>query len=168
MIDLRSDYYTKVFEKSVAGVSNFPNKVVDEFLANKSDTGISEASPPTRLDLAIATVQNGRFLEFIGDEPVLFPLDRIENGILPTKPAGESLLPPLVILHGDSDSAVPVEGSLKFVKLLREKDPEAKVHMVVQPGEHGFDATSTLDDEWLAAELRFIEAEWLSKSRSRM
>lgn len=165
MLDLRADYYTKPFEKSVVGVSNFPNKLIDDFLANKSDSSISEASPPARLDLAIASVHNGRYLEFIGDEPELFPLDRIQDGILPARPAGETLLPPLLILHGDSDSAVPVEGSLKFEKLLREKDPEATVHMVVRPGEHGFDATATVDDDWLAAELEFLKAEWLGKSK---
>lgn len=114
MLDMKSDYYNKPYEKPIVRVPNFPNSTIHSFV--KSMPGrpcITGSDPPTRLDLALAIVQNGRVLEFLGDDPELFILDRLRSGELKAH-SGKSLLPPLYILHGRQDSAVPVSGTMKF------------------------------------------------------
>lgn len=159
MLDVSSDYYNKSYEKSVVGVPNFPNSIVDSFI--RSIPPITEADPPTRLDLAFAIVQNGRFREFLGDEPELFTLDRLRNGGLRPGSSGETLLPPMYILHGRHDTAVPVGGTMDFLKLLRKVDPETRVHTVIRDGEHGFDATASVNDGWMREGLDFVAGAWL-------
>ena len=167
MVDMKSAHFTKPYQKSIVGVSNYPSEVADDFIsATSRSNAITEADPPARLDSAIAVVQNGRFLEIMGDEPELFVLERIENGPLPLNEGEKPLFPPLFLLHGENDTAVPVEGTRKLAKLLESKDPETRFHLSVQPGDHGFDFTATTQDGWLREGLDFITAPWLSeKSR---
>lgn len=160
MLDMKSDYYNKSYEKPIVHVPNFPNSTVDSFVKNMSGTSITGADPPTRLDLALAIVQNGRVLEFLGDDPELFVLDRLRAGELRPRD-GKTLLPPLYILHGRQDSAVPVSGTIEFLKLLKEVDGRARVHAVIQDGDHGFDAMTTTQEPWMREGLEFIKGEWL-------
>ncbi|KAJ3532420.1 hypothetical protein NM208_g8446 [Fusarium decemcellulare] len=163
MVDMQSDHYTKPFQKPIVGVSNYPNKAVNDFLqATSGSSAVTEADPPTRLDSAIAVVQNGRFLELLGQEPELFVLERIKSGLLPPREAGKTLLPPLFLLHGEQDTAVPAEGTRKLADLLWKVDPQAKLHVAIQPGDHGFDFTATTRDAWLREGLDFVTGPWLN------
>lgn len=169
MVDLHSDHYTKPFEKPICGVPNFPDQLVEDFITSKLDaSSITEADPPVRLDLALATVQNGRFLEFLGDEAELFPLERIKNKELSSQPVGKSILPPFYILHGENDTAVPLEGTLKLLEHMREVGHDAKMHVVIRPGDHGFDASTTIQEDWMKAGLDFIAQEWIVVNKSRI
>lgn len=164
MLDMRADHYTKEATKSIVGVPNFPHDFVDEFLESASTRQpIMQADPPSRLDMALAAVQTGRFLEFLGTEPDLFVLERMVKGDFARKAVNETLFPPLFLLHGEDDSAVPVEGTRKFIQLLTVVDPKAEVRLAIQPGDHGFDATATLDDVWLREGLEFVTASWLGE-----
>ncbi|KAF5005122.1 hypothetical protein FDECE_8442 [Fusarium decemcellulare] len=167
MVDMQSAHYTKPFQKSIVGVSNYPNEAVDDFLqATSGSSAITEADPPTRLDSAIAVVQNGRFLELLGQEPELFVFERIKSGLLPPREVGRTLLPPLFLLHGEHDTAVPAEGTRKLVDLLHKVDPQTRLHVAIQPGDHGFDFTARTGDVWLREGLDFVTGPWLNgKSR---
>lgn len=168
MIDMHASHYTKPYQKPIVGVSNYPNEAVDDFLSiTLSKPAITEADPPSRLDSAIAIVQNGRFLETFGHEEELFVLERIERGSLPPRQAGKPLLPPLFLLHGEDDTAVPVEGTRKLVDLLQKKHPDTKFHVSIRPGDHGFDFTASTQDGWLREGLEFVTGPWLS-DKSRM
>ncbi|KAJ3578370.1 hypothetical protein NPX13_g2190 [Xylaria arbuscula] len=162
MIDMKADHYTKEYSKPIVGVPNFPNKTIDDFLETLSTrTAISEADPPERLDLALASVQTGRFLELLGDEPELFILDRIRGGKFASKSENQPVFPSFFLLHGDQDSAVPAEGSRRFLEILDKVDPAAKYRVAYQPGDHGFDAQATLEDEWLREGLDWVLSQWL-------
>lgn len=164
MLDIKSDYYNKPYEKPIVRVPNFPNTTVDSFVQSMSRRScITGADPPTRLDLALAIVQNGRVLEFLGDDPELFPLERLRAGDLRPSDDGKPLLPPLYILHGRHDSAVPVDGTIKFLELSKEVDKKTKVHAVIQDGDHGFDFMATTRDAWMREGLDFIAREWLGR-----
>ncbi|KAH8669402.1 Alpha/Beta hydrolase protein [Ilyonectria robusta] len=168
MIDMNASHYTKPYPKSIVGVSNYPNEAVDDFLSvTLGKPAITEADPPSRLDSAIAIVQNGRFLEAFGHDEELFVLERIEMGSLPPRQAGKPLLPPLFLLHGEDDTAVPVEGTRKLVNLLQKKHPDTKFHVSIRPGDHGFDFTASTQDGWLREGLEFVTGPWLS-DKSRM
>lgn len=162
MLDMLSEYYSKSFSKPIVGVPNFSDSTVDEFLkASSGRSPITEADPPSRLEFALAAVQTGRYQQILGNDPELFPLERIRKMGLPPTPVGSgSALPPTFILHGEQDSAVPVGGTHTFVELLKEADPAIQIHVAIRPGDHGFDATATLDEPWLKQGLDFIADAW--------
>lgn len=162
MLDMRSDYYGKPFSKPICGVPNFSDSVVDEFLgATSGKPPITEADPPSRLEFALAAVQTGRYQQILGNDPELFPLERIRKIGLPASLGGStSAFPPTFVLHGQEDSAVPVSGTREFVRLLKENDPTLQLHVAIRPGDHGFDAFATIDEPWLKQGLDFIANAW--------
>lgn len=164
MLDMLSHYYCESFSKPICGVPNFPDAIVDEFLRTSSGMfPITEADPPSRLEFALAAVQTGRYQQILGNDPELFPLERIRKTGLPPRTSGSgSVFPPTFILHGQEDSAVPVSGTQTFVRLLKEADRTVQLHVAIRPGDHGFDATATLDEPWLKQGLDFIASAWQS------
>lgn len=163
MLDLKADHYTKEYSKPIIGVPNFPMSFVDETLAAASSRDpITSADPPERVEIAIASVQTGRFLDYLGsDDPELFPLDRLRDGQHAKLP-GESIFPPLFVLHGESDSAVPAEGTRRLLEVIDQVDPRHRVRAAFRPGDHGFDGEATLEDGWLREGLDWISSEWLN------
>ncbi|KAH8130095.1 alpha/beta-hydrolase [Trichoderma asperelloides] len=163
MLDMLSDHFATPYSKTIAGVPNFPPSVVDNFLADLPErTVITEADPPARLDLALAVVQNGRLLDILGDSPDLFILEKLKHRtVAVSRDIHESLFPHLYILHGEQDSAVPVDGTLKLVEYVKNIDPAAKIHTAIQPGDHGFDCTASSKDKWMREGLDFVLKEWI-------
>lgn len=161
MLDFKVPFYTDNYPKPIVGVPNLPSQVVDDHLLSTRETPavITAADPPDRLRLAFAIVQNGRFLEFFGspDDYSLFPMERIER--LAT--VGRLEFPPLFVFHGEQDSAVPVDGTRRFVAVLRQLSPTAQVEFYTQDGDHGFDVEATLETPWLRDGLRSISKAWL-------
>lgn len=172
MVDLRSKFYTETYSKPIVGVPNVPVSLLYDHLAmiatgQKSQTAwITAADPPDRLELAFSTVQNGKFLDVFGSKDrELFPIERLQDLIS----TGENVpLPPMFIFHGEQDSAVPVDGSKKFVRLLREKLPHARIMFYTQDGDHGFDADATLETPWLRDGLERISKMWLELPSSNL
>ncbi|KAK9374658.1 Alpha/Beta hydrolase protein [Lipomyces chichibuensis] len=154
MIDLKSDFYTKLFVKPIFGGPMLPPNIIDEHITKCTPNQIvSSADPPDRGELAFAIVQQGRFMEFFGNgPPALFPMEQLEH---------LQLVPPLFIFHGRDDTAVPFEESKAFVAKLKTRIPESKVYFSLEPGEHAFDSTATLETPWLKQGLEFITKEWL-------
>ncbi|PLB49689.1 alpha/beta-hydrolase [Aspergillus steynii IBT 23096] len=170
MVDLQSRFYTEAFSKPIVGVPNVPEEMIDKHLAMIAATGKSRvictaANPPDRVELAFSIVQNGRFLEFFGTDRSLFPMVRIEDE-LKRNPGFQ--LPPMFILHGEQDSAVPVDGSRKFVQFLQKNMPDTQVILHTEDGDHGFDALATLDMPWLKSALAMISKEWLGSYNSHL
>ena len=65
------------------------------------------------------------------------------------------------VWHGESDSAVPVEQSRKLARKMKEIQPEATFTLAERPGDHGFDAESKIDDEWMKEGLDPLVKAWL-------
>lgn len=163
MLDLKSRFYTDVYSKPIVGVPNLPNSLIDDHIAAIAARDTPEIptaeDPPGRLKLAFSIVQNGRFLEFFGsNNPVLFPMERLQT----MHPSSLLQLPPFFIFHGEQDSAVPAEGSRRFISLIREKAPHIATHLHIQDGDHGFDVDATLDTPWLEDGLVMISKAWLN------
>ena len=153
MIDMKSDFFQKKYDKPILGHAPVSNETVTEHLESMQKGHIvSSANPPARWDLAIGIVQNGRYLEFFGTEPDLFPLEKLDQ---------VSSIPPMFIFHGNEDSAVPVEGSEKFVEALKSTHPATSVLLKTPPGNHGFDVPATLETDWLKEGLAFVSEHWL-------
>ena len=94
----------------------------------------------------------------MGDDRILYPFQRIED-------VKAEQVPPILIMHGREDSAVPIEGSEKWTQKAKGILGEDRVELVVQPGEHGFDTdpSITLETPWLKDSLIRITKAWLSK-----
>jgi dipeptidyl aminopeptidase/acylaminoacyl peptidase len=116
---------------------------------------VSSASPNeitmVRIGLGSALAAQGRWTEFYGDGKELLPMTAVED---------VDTLPPILILHGDEDSAVNIKDSRDFAKKAENK---GEVKLVVRPGDHGFDSELSEDDEpWLKDALAWLEGKWLS------
>lgn len=133
----------------------YPADTVDAYMKTlKGDEVVSTAEPPARLDLGFSVIQQGRFVDMLGNDPILFPMERLEF---------VSEIPSMMMLHGTEDSAVPYESSEAFVEKLRKLHPSVKVHYNAVPGcEHGLDAKETMETSWLKEGLDFITPLWLN------
>ena len=154
-LDFEAPYFSKSFEKIIRGRGQIPTSVLENHIKSMTPgTILTSANPPARMDLAASCVQQGRFPEFMGTDEILYPLRRMEK-------ARE--IPYTFILHGREDTAVPVEGSFKFVDKVRQKFGDGKVSLHVEPGEHGFDDGATLETPWLKEGLEGVTARWLGE-----
>jgi acetyl esterase/lipase len=163
ILDVSAKFYTESYEKGIFGGKNLPATILATHLADieadaKSGNRrvVSDVTPPARLPLALSIVQQGKYLEFLGEERSLNPMVRLED-------VKAQDVPPVLIIHGRDDSAVPTEGSHKFVEKAREALGEGRVELVVRPGEHGFDtdASVRLETDWLRDALGRITEAWL-------
>lgn len=113
---------------------------------------VTAALPPERIALAVAMAQHGIIGSYYGTDPKHDLWKLLE---------GAAVIPPTLVLHGSDDSAVPVEGSVRWVEAAKKKFGEkVKLH-IEAGGEHGFDNFVPLETPWLQQELVEITAQWL-------
>jgi acetyl esterase/lipase len=153
LVDLEAHWFTKAFTKAPFGTPMLDPTIIDSHVNSMiPSTIISDVEPPARMPLAITILQQGRFPEFLGFDPRLYPMKTIET---------LDRFPFTFIFHGADDSAVPVEGSQKFASRIRQKFSEDVVHIYIGPGEHGFDSNATLETGWLKEGLDKVSSLWL-------
>jgi acetyl esterase/lipase len=162
MLDLKSEHFTRDYEKALfePPIPKVPREVLDGYIKTM-DKGkvVTSALPPERLGLMVGMVQQGRLEELLGSDDELYPMELLENeeGLV-------QRLPPMWILHGKSDGLVPVQGTEKYVGLVKEKGlDEGKLHVsLIEGGGHGFDnePSVTLEKEWVRDGVEFVERFW--------
>ena len=155
MLDMKAPWFSTHFEKHPLGRPMLPASLIDNHLAAITPgTVVSAVMPPARVDLALATVQYGRFPEMLGEDRAVYPMESLESA--------KDHFPPLFIYHGLEDSAVEVKQTQAFVDRLRQVSPEAKLLVRFEHGDHGFDAKVVgLEAPWLKEGLDFVRPEWL-------
>lgn len=169
MIDLRDKHYTQKYQKNLfnSQAPQIPESVLNDFLANmEAGKVVTGATPPERLPLVLSIVQQGR-MEVFGDHSSLYPLEVLDGGNV-------KQLPPMWLLHGIQDSAVPVDGSYNFVEKLKQKDlyDESKLHLTYEDGEHGLDnhmegtgePASLTETSWIKDGVAFVDKFWPAKA----
>ena len=159
MIDMRDRYWTEDYEKQIFTpvAPQLPKNVLADYVSNlKGSEVVASAVPPDRVPLVISSLQQGRFSEFFGQDSSLYPIEVLDD---------VTDLPPTWLLHGTGDSVVPVEGSYRYEKALKDKLPDAKLHVSYRPGDHGFDndASVSLQTDWVSEGVQFIEKFWPKK-----
>jgi acetyl esterase/lipase len=153
VLDIKAPWFAEPYEKVMLGAPMVPKEVLAGHLETMQQGKIVTAvTPPERIQLALSMVQQGLFPKLLGEDAVLYPMDRLDE---------VADVPFILVTHGESDSAVPVEGSRAFVEKAEKKFGAGKVVLTVQPGEHGFDDKETLDTPWLQKELVRVTKEWL-------
>ena len=106
-----------------------------------ADEALNKGEEHTRSDLAVRIIQNGRFLDYLGRQSEVFPVENISRA---------KKLPPFIwIFHGRQDTAVPFYGSERFVEELRTQRPDVEVRFEGYEGNHGFDAGVTMSEGWM-------------------
>jgi acetyl esterase/lipase len=156
MIDMRDPHYTGDYEKHIftPAAPQLDRSILRSYLENmKKGETITSAVPPDRVTIVISALQQGSFGKMLGDDSALYPLEVLDN---------TAALPPIWILHGTGDTVIPVEGSYKFEKAVKEKLPETKLHLTYQPGDHGFDNVESigLETDWVKEGVDFIAKYW--------
>ncbi|MCJ1385198.1 hypothetical protein MMC17_008319 [Xylographa soralifera] len=153
-VDVGSIQYNTKFEKNPFGTPMLPSEIVDAHVRSTAPGAVvTSAIPPARIDVAVSMVQNGRYLEFLGSDESLLPIEAM---------AKVDQMPPTLVTHGREDSVVPVGESERLVKAFKHKYPNTPVRLNVQPGDHGFDGEATLETEWLKEDITFIVEHWLA------
>lgn len=92
----------------------------------------------------------------------MHPEDRIADG---------AILPPFLLLQGNDDIIVPVNGAERFVEILKKykavyglaegKDESEVLKLIIKPGGHGFDSSTIDNEEYLRESVTFVEKHWL-------
>ncbi|KAJ4383609.1 hypothetical protein N0V86_001664 [Didymella sp. IMI 355093] len=130
-----------------------PASLLDGYLENIiSGVVMSSCIPPARMDLSYVLSAYGRYLEFFGEDEMMWPLYLIEE---------KQQLPPTWIHHGDADTAVSIEDSKAFTAKYAKLGLEVKLKILIGE-EHGFDTQAKEDDtQWLKEGLVWVEEKWL-------
>lgn len=130
-----------------------PASLVDDYMERvKPGVVVSSCTPPERMDLSYVLSTYGRYLDFFGQDKMMWPLYLIEE---------KKWLPPTWIHHGDVDTAVSVEDSRAFVRKCEELGLEVRLE-ILKGMDHGFDTQAKEDEEpWLQEGLRWVEEKWL-------
>ncbi|GLA62231.1 hypothetical protein AtubIFM55763_003541 [Aspergillus tubingensis] len=146
-LDIDSPFYNPPPPSPPSGHS-----IVNEYLAKLKSSSVRVSSPmPDRWDLCEAILAEGRHREFIGNEDKVRLMSTLEQAQNP---------PAIWLAQGDKDPIVPMATATNFVEQMKKTHPNTPFHLSVQPGSHGFDCMSTLDEEWVKEGCKFVERYW--------
>ncbi|EWZ28385.1 Alpha/Beta hydrolase protein [Fusarium oxysporum Fo47] len=160
LVDAKSHHFTEAYEKPMFRFPQMPASLIDEHKAKLKKgeiPSIISADPQVqRAALMFSYIQNGKVEELIPlNRRDLSILDKIEDG---------ARFPPggVFVWHGKEDSVVPVEGSIKLADKIKELNPDLTFTLAVCEGDHGFDATSSIDEPWFSEGLKPLVSAWLA------
>ncbi|KAJ6028305.1 hypothetical protein N7540_003881 [Penicillium herquei] len=158
MVDFHHRYWSESYEKPIFGAPTVPTIVIENHLNSLAPNSVfsGDEDPATgaglaRMPVALSIVQNGKFIDFLGREPELYPIDLLPNS---------KLAPFIWVFHSIQDSAVPFEQSEYFVKELEKHVPDTVVRFDTPDGEHGFDGSLKLSDPWIQGGISEILSRW--------
>lgn len=172
MLDNRIPHFAEKGFKYMAGAPQQPESDVDEYIRDAKKGDVRTNTHPWEMWLFIcATVQAGRYLDFLGQDELLHPVENLRN---------VARVPPCWIVHGKEDSLVsfvfssvcwfywlgandtqvPIAASDNFVQKLGTTHPQTPLLYTVQPGEHGFDGKVTMDEEWVKEGCAWLKQYW--------
>ncbi|KAL0934065.1 uncharacterized protein CTRU02_210864 [Colletotrichum truncatum] len=158
-IDLKATHHTEGSKGPILGLPKVPFSVAEAHLSKVRDgslPAIISADPGfERASLMFAFVHDGLSKHlFPAEKRHLFPFEKLDDGA--RFPRGG-----VFVWHGNEDTLVPVEGSIRLKEKVTELDPELEFHLALRPGEHGFDHTTKLDEDWMADGFKNLVKAWL-------
>ncbi|KAH6632143.1 Alpha/Beta hydrolase protein [Chaetomium tenue] len=106
-------------------------------------------------EVTMAAMRNGLMRRLFGEDgegrlTLGYALERAEE------------VPPVMwVIQGGEDGLVAKGAADELVERVRRERPRAVVRYTVREGDHGFDAGSSLGDEWVAEGVEFVKGYWL-------
>ena len=82
ILGIKTPFYTQAYPKQMHDYPMYPPSDLEDHMNSIAPGSlgiVSNSIPPDRGKLAIATFQQGRFLEFLGEDPKLFPEERAKR-----------------------------------------------------------------------------------------
>ncbi|CAI6241353.1 unnamed protein product [Periconia digitata] len=156
LVDTESEWFSVGSGNSmVMGMPPFPKDQTENHLASMNMDAVTTQGGPDRLPIAIGGMQHGFAHTIWGKSEETFVLRALERG-------GAKLPEFVWIAHGKDDTAVPLEGSEKLVRLIKTNSANTSVRFDVKPGDHGFANHVPFEEEWLQEALKEIAAVWLA------
>jgi len=177
MVDLGSDFWKNGYSKSGdKTISNLPPSFfmsredtivkIEEFRAQGAVTNEVGARRPAMLSI----VNHGLWYELFDPageaKPEWFPVQRLSNGkgLVNRSEDGEDLPLRMWIMHGSGDTAVPIDGSYRFVETAKYARGLNVKFDVVDGQEHAFDGKTPgwdVDHPTIKAGLEYLTEAWL-------
>ena len=167
MVDIAGPHFTQKYFKQIRELPQLPESLVSDHLAQvkAQETSLADGQKVVvssdvrlaRVRFMFAMIQNGLYRHYI---------DPADDGLVPLQRLGTGAKLPrggVFIWHGADDSIVPVDGSRKFAAKVKEVDPELRFNLTVRPGEHGFDADTKIDEEWMRVGMAPLLHAWLDE-----
>ncbi|OQE12713.1 hypothetical protein PENFLA_c064G01710 [Penicillium flavigenum] len=163
VVDFKSPYFCNGQERPVFNMPTFPRDCLERHMEEvkrqetltQKPVIVSSGAGNERLELMFSLCQYGRLGNFFPDDTLApYPLKKLDQGA--RFPSGGVL-----VLHGKDDTVAPVEQSYGLASKLAEIDPELNFKLIVRDGEHGFDHSAKLRDEWLWNAVQDILKAWL-------
>jgi acetyl esterase/lipase len=130
--------------------------LVAEYVKNTAPGAIRVSSPwPEKVELFGAVMSNGLLAQVYGEDKE----GRLTLGYALAR--AEEVPPPVWVIQGDDDHLVSKAWTDEVVERIRKEKPRATIKYTVQPGDHGFDGLSRLDDDWVKEGVDFVKGYWL-------
>jgi acetyl esterase/lipase len=133
------------------------DKVVADYVQALEPGKIRVSTPwPGLQEVVFAMLRNGLMREFgLGKH------ERLTAEYAIAKAKGFGRVPPIWIIQGTEDHLVTTAATDQLVSRLRAELSDLKLKYTVQPGDHGFDCFSKLEDDWVAEGVDWIKGFWL-------
>jgi len=161
MVNPKAPYFSNGQQRSVFNIPSLPKDTMERYLESvQRHTSPNPVIPSAeagidRLRLMFALTQHAQIGQlFPTDTMIPHPLERLEAGA--RFPRGGVL-----VLHGRDDTVSPVEESCLLMSKVTEVDPSLNFRLVIRDGEHGFDHSAKLQDEWLWDAVQDVLKAWL-------
>lgn len=163
-IDMQSTDYTQPRDYSIMGQPTLPKTLmsdhVEKVRQQELETGkkVIVSSDPTleRAGLFFSAAQHGLLSEwFPPEQRDIHIIDRLQDGA--RFPRGG-----VFIWHGKQDTVIPAAGTVKLKSVIEEIDPGLNFKIALLEGEHGFDGTASIADEWMVDGLGDVVKAWLA------
>ncbi|KAF1811937.1 alpha/beta-hydrolase [Eremomyces bilateralis CBS 781.70] len=162
-LDLRSPWFSKAGPKSIMNSEPWGDvKILQEHMLNLPHGEVVTSDPTRkRIELARIIIQHGQMTRLLGNRTELFPLEclGILQMFLNQAPNGRH--PFIWIYHGDKDTAVPFDGTKRFVSQIHHEVPQVQIKLSIGQGmEHGYDTALGMDEGWVRQGLQIIDRYW--------
>jgi acetyl esterase/lipase len=142
--------YPVIDPRAIRGNQEYPPSALDNHIrAMELGKIVTSVFPPERLELGPLLAQENRMMEFFGVHESLLQMKSVEE------------VPYLLILHGDVDPVIPVQGSIRFKEEAERFGIRNVALRIKRGGEHGFDKETALETPWLAEALKKVTKLWL-------
>ncbi|KAK8017707.1 hypothetical protein PG993_014033 [Apiospora rasikravindrae] len=129
-------------------------RVIRSYLGTMKPGAVKVGCDPSEMWEMVMCIMQQAWLPRLMSAKTDRRLDVMEN----LAKAGE--VPPMWIIHGLQDSFAPSVCSTEFAKRVQTMRADVPFWLSLQPGDHMFDASMSMDEEWVQSGCHFLSQHW--------